>query len=520
VPDDCRRVSGIAAGIGVVAGISFIGVVEVLSRTWNSSFVYNQHLLGPGIAQMYVSLLLVPLVAGFLTAYLADTSMRRIRILSAALAGAVAAITARILPFILNPAYLVPSLLATWFQVLLLISGAMLMAAFGGLVASFLDKERSKVARDILPVAGVFIAVIVAPPLLAIAGIATGIIPPAPYSGGPPATNTDIWILKVSAAGDIEREARVNISAYDKLDALAEYPDGYAVVLTDDGQEGNKAHIYQYDEREDACGRSIVATEFGRITALVPVPEGGFLMATRTPGLIRIGPDGGLLWKESFANESRSMAPVSLLALDGGRHIAVWEDTAACFAENGTRLWKASLNTGDEIGFTPLYQAADGGVLAFPQVRDQNRTLLQAVLLDCNGTVLWRHEFGRGVYNKLLDARISSPGEYRVFYRSTTFPEDLRGSVTPTHQGYIFTLDENGGVTEDRMIPDDGEVVIPSSAGYLSVITGESEITLVLRNTAGGEVWPREWAVKTGRPSIIGIGTADGGYLIAGSTSP
>jgi len=39
------------------------------------------------------------------------------------------------------------------------------------------------------------------------------------------------------------------------------------------------------------------------------------------------------------------------------------------------------------------------------------------------------------------------------------------------------------------------------------------------RDAAGNEVWRQERAIGIDRYSFRGIGTADGGYLIAGSTA-
>ncbi len=130
------RIVGVAAGIGLLAGITLLGVVEALSRGWSGLSAYNQSLLGIGVTHESVSFLLVLFVAGFVTAYFVDTPLRRTGTLAAALTGLTAMIVARSLLFVQNPVYLVQSLLMTWLQVLLLVGGAMLVAAVGGLVAS------------------------------------------------------------------------------------------------------------------------------------------------------------------------------------------------------------------------------------------------------------------------------------------------------------------------------------------------------------------------------------------------
>jgi hypothetical protein len=530
MPDDHRRPSrvscivGAVLGIGLLAGITFLGVVEVLSRGWNGASAYNQNLGGIGITQVFVSVMLVLFLAGFFAAYSVETPKRRTRILAAAMAGAVAAITARTLLFIPDPAYLIHSLIITGPQVLLLSSGAALVAAFGGIAASFLEREESGGKRALLPVAAVAVAIVALPPLIAMAGITAGMIPPAPYSGGAPAPETDIMLLKISTGGDVAWEAKVDISAYDQPDILAECEDGYALAVTEYGQEQNTAHIIRYDGSGTIQSRSTVATGFGRVTALVPATNGGFVIASETPEIVRLDAAGEVLWRRSLADENRGMASVSLLALDDTRYVAVWEDQAACVSENRTMLWQTPLGAVGGIGHHPVYPAPEGGVLIFSEGRnvfvgDHFEVYLQAIRLDGDGTVLWKRDFGSEGIDELLGAWQTAPGQFAVLYRSTTIPKDFWGNVVQVYDDYFFVLDENGNLIEFHAVEDDGEVVIPSSDGYLSVVTGEESIMLVGRNLAGNEIWRQEHSITTDRHSIRGVGTVGGGYLITVSTT-
>ncbi len=518
-----QRIAGTAVGIGLVAGAAFLLVVEALSRCWSDPSAYNQGLLGVEITQTFVSVLLVLFVAGFLAAYVNRTAGRRTRVLAAVLAGAVAAITARTLLFVGDPVYLVQSLAATRARVLPLVGGAMLVAGFGGLLASFIENERPGGYRNLLPVAAVVVAIIAVPPFLAMAGIAAGIVPPAPYSGGAPAPMTDILVLKVSAAGEIEWEAWADIGAYDRPDTLAECREGYAIGATEYGREGSTVHILAYDEDGDACSRLAVEAGYGRVTALVPAPDGGFLVATETPGIVRTGAGGKRVWEQSFVDENHGMAAVSLLVPAGDRYVAAWGDQVVCFCDDGTRLWQVSLDTADGIGYHPICPMSDGGVLVFSEGRnvfvgDHFETYLQATRLDENGTVLWKREFGSVGLDELLGVRETASGRFAVLYRSTTFPENFWGGVETVRRGCLFTLDENGDMTDYRTVEDDGGVVVASSGGYLSIVATDAGIALVGRDAAGSEVWRQEQAIEIDLYSIRGIGTGDGGYLIAGSS--
>ncbi|MCT8337315.1 hypothetical protein FKB36_07365 [Methanoculleus sp. Afa-1] len=336
-----------------------------------------------------------------------------------------------------------------------------------------------------------------------------------------PAPETDILILKVSAAGDIKWEARVDIDAYDRPDVLAEFPGGYALAVTEYGREGSTAHILTYNEHGDARGRMNAEVGFGRVTALVPADGGGFLVATEMPGLVRVGARGEVLWERSFAGEDQGMVPVSLLA-QNGQYVAAWEDKVACFDENGTRIWQTALDAAGGIGYHPVYPAPEGGVLVFaegPDVfsGDRFEVYLQAVRLDENGTVLWTQDFGGEELNELLGARETAPGEFAVLYRSVTHSGNFWGGTERVSHGHLATLNDDGEVTGHHAIEGSGGAMIPAENGYLSVTAAGAGSTLVGRDITGHEVWRQEQPIDP--YSFRGIGTADGGYLIAGSVA-
>lgn len=60
--------------------------------------------------------------------------------------------------------------------------------------------------------------------------------------------------------------------------------------------------------------------------------------------------------------------------------------------------------------------------------------------------------------------------------------------------------------------------MVASSGGYLSFTPADAGVTLAGRDAAGNEVWRQEQPIGIDLYSLRGIGTADGGYLIAGST--
>ena len=68
-----------------------------------------------------------------------------------------------------------------------------------------------------------------------------------------------------------------------------------------------------------------------------------------------------------------------------------------------------------------------------------------------------------------------------------------------------------------RTAAEAGGAVVASPSGSLSATAADGGSTLVGRDVTGSEIWRQEQPIDL--YSFRGIGTADGGYLIAGSTN-
>ncbi|WAI02034.1 PQQ-binding-like beta-propeller repeat protein [Methanogenium organophilum] len=531
-----------SAAVGISAGAIVTGIILLFSKGWMRLNSYNQTILGIGIIHMYASLLLVLFFAGCCIPFILYNSSRRTILLHAALTGLIAAGVARILPFVGRPAYLISSLLSTIPQLLIILACGLLVVVFGGLFASFIRKDEEQGFAPLIPLAIVTIAVIILPLLLVPAGISTGIIPPTSYDTATPVSShgssmsvvayrsavydppTDLWVLKLSPEGAIEWEQTVDISTYDRADALTESPAGYAIAATESGQEYLTVHLVRFDSVGAYTRLPGTNIEFSPVTSIVPAPDDGFLLATETPEIMHITTTGETLWRKSLANGSQGMAPVSLLARDDGTFVAAWADQTACLDANGTMLWDVSP---DAIGSGPslaiLTEADNGGVLVCTEgkhIRANNQYMVYPVVvcLSADGTVMWDQSFGSGIADTLLGVWQNGTG-HTILYRTITFPKNLWGNVVHAYTSHLISLSDDGTVTGFQEIPDSGGDVIPSLyGGFLSLDTGESTITGTGYNAGGQELWTREYDVQANPYSLRGIGTTDGGYLIAVSS--
>jgi len=530
-----------SAAIGIGAGAIITGFILLFSKGWMRLNSYNQTILGIGIIHMYASLLLVLFFAGCCIPFVLHTDSRQTILLNAALTGLIAAAVARILPFVGKPAYVISSLLSTIPQLLIILACGVLVAVFGGLFASFIRKDEGQGFAPLIPLALVTIAVIVLPLLLVPAGISTGIIPPTSYDGATSAishgsgmsvvayksavsdTPTDLRVLKLSPGGDMEWEQTVDISTYDGVDVLTESPAGYVLTATEYGQEYNTMHLVRFDRDGNYTQLPDVRTGLNHVSSIIPAPDDEYLIATGAPEIMRITSTGEILWTTPLTNGSQGMAPVSLLARDDNTVVAAWADQTACLDADGTILREASP---DAFGSGPspvsLTKANNSGILACTEGRiimvDNHYTVYPvAVRLDAEGTVLWNRIFGSGVADTILGVWQNGNG-HTILYRTTTSPKDIWGKVVQAYTSHLISLSDEGTVTGLQEVPDTGGDIVPSPVrGYISVDIGDESITITGYD-AGHEIWKREYGMRANPYSLRGIGTADGGYLIAVSS--
>ncbi|KAF1078453.1 hypothetical protein [Methanogenium sp. MK-MG] len=511
-----------SAIIGIIAGVIITGLISLFSKGWWDLISYNQNLMGIEIVHMLISLLLVLFVAGCCIPFMLHTDSRRTILLHAAMTGLIAAAVARVLPFIGNPAYIISSLLSTVPQLLIILACGVLAATFGALFASFIGKDEEQGFAPLLPVAIVTVAVIVLPLLLAAGGVSTGIIPPAPYSCGPSEQPTDLSVIKLSPGDNLEWKTTVDISTYDGADTLTEYADGYAIATTEYRQESGLVHLILFDREGNYSRQPEVRTGLGQVSAIVPAPNDGFILATGRPGILRIDHKGETIWTNSLGYESHSVPPVSLLARADGSFVAAWANQTACLTDNNTVLWNTPLNTSsgpEEIFLSPA--DADGILVCTAGKHiftgEHFEIPLKAIRLDTDGTILWEQTIATGIGDTLLGVWQNPPG-HTIIYRTTTSGTDLWGKFVHTYTLHLITLDDAGTVTGLYEVEDIGRDVIPSPVrGYLSVDIGEESIA-VTGYELGQKAWENEYDLQARPYSLKGIGTTDGGYLIAFSS--
>jgi len=504
----------------------------LVSLGWLGPTSYHEGLWKLGILHLYGSFLLVFFFAGCCIPFVLPAGERKTVLLHAALAGLIAAAVARIIPPYENPAHLLSSLLSVWPQLVILLATGMLVSAAGGLFGSFIKRDEAQGGAPLLPVAAVIIAAIILPPILGDVGISTGIIPPYPQTGGvsviaygssQSGAPTDIRVLKLSPAGVVAWDRTVDISTYDGADAVTGYAGGYALAMTEYGQDSATVHLVLFDRDGTVSRQDAFAARFGRVSSLIAAPDGGLLMATEAPEIIAIDSMGGVVRTTTPGDGSGGMAPVSLVARDDGTVVAAWTNHVACLAGDGTVLWEASPPA---IVFGPflslLSPAEDGGVLVCSegrQIKAGGGYVVHpvAVRLGADGTVLWETRFGSGGAETLLGVWQTGSG-HTVLYRTTTVPTGPGGSVVAAYTAHLLTLGENGTVTGLREVEDTGGAVIPSpGGGYLRVDAGEAALTATGYD-AEGPLWTQEYDVRANPTSVRGTGTSDGGYLIAVSS--
>ena len=262
----------------------------------------------------------------------------------------------------------------------------------------------------------------------------------------------------------------------------------YGVCLLRTDPSGTPTSVRTYDMSLDGYGQ-------GAITAMVQLPDGGFIVAGAAPQLFfgRINADGSVAWAQSVAG-SYNFATEIILTSDGnfvftGKRQGNAYDAFVIKADlAGGIIWSSFYGSAVENSefFTSIVETPDGGFLAYGYWNYNLYYMdLLAVKLDAAGGVQWSKRYGPTEVNTyLLSDRISptADGGYvltgtKNVYPTNTFEPlvmkiDAAGSVVWSRKWEALTSTSGLGVTNfhvlHRIMPDQSMLVLLGAVGYPS----------------------------------------------------
>jgi hypothetical protein len=278
--------------------------------------------------------------------------------------------------------------------------------------------------------------------------------------------------------------------------------------------------------------------------AVVTTADGGYVVAgaTRSFGaggsdawVVRLDAAGNIVWQRTFGAAGDDRAQSVQATSDHGFIVAGWQTV------NGARLpWVMKLDDGGNVLWqrvvsetpeeaTSVQQTHDGGyvvaghVLPFVVGPVPKRYPAWVRKLDAGGNVLWQKSYGGSEWERAQSIQTTADGGYVASGDTATLGGGWFGA-------WVFKLDAEGNVgwsrnyggarTEEasavQPTPDGGYVTAGRTQSYG---VGGYDAWVLKLDATGGIAWQRTFGGAGDDAAQSVELTADGGYLVAGSTA-
>jgi peptidoglycan/xylan/chitin deacetylase (PgdA/CDA1 family) len=273
--------------------------------------------------------------------------------------------------------------------------------------------------------------------------------------------------------------------------------------------------------------------------------DGGYIIAGYTYSfgaghcdvyLIKTDSAGNEIWQKTFGGNGFDVGYSVQQTSDGGYIIAgdttLYEWGPFCVYliktnSNGDEQWQKTFSSGSEVSEgLSVQQTADGGYIiaggtySFVEPPDSDVYLIKS---DSAGNLQWQKTFG-GSGSSHYGQSVQQTTDDGYIIVGETF-----SSATDNIDVYLIKTDSTGNEiwqkTFDRDYRDYGSSVQQTlDGGYIitgytySFGTGYCDVYLIKTDSAGNEIWQKTFSRNGGDSGTSVRQTADGGYIITGST--
>jgi hypothetical protein len=231
-------------------------------------------------------------------------------------------------------------------------------------------------------------------------------------------------------------------------------------------------------------------------------------------GSVRITSDGGYIIAGSTTRVDQEYSDATLIKTDAYGQIE-WSQWY------GEEEWSE--------GFAEVVPTDDGGYIAVgshqnSQAKDEPNVFV--VRTDANGKLLWQKSFGRTPFkpDSGSDLIPTGDGGYLIAGRSTTAQDENAYIIKIDANGNLLWDKVYGGSAGEnaasiKATGDGGYIFLGSTSSYKSGGTGDYDFYLVKIDAAGNVIWEKNYGGSDWDRGVSVIVTNDGGYLMAGWTA-
>lgn len=344
---------------------------------------------------------------------------------------------------------------------------------------------------------------------------------------------SDAWVVRVNSAGTIVWQKALGGTGEDQVLAITKLTDGGFVVAgitySNDGDvSGNHGASDLWVVKLNSTGNIVWQKALGGSDV-----EWGFgITATTDGGIVAVGREQSNDGDVTGNHGGLFSSDFWVVRLNNAGHL-VWQKTLG-----GTRIDEAFAVTAlSDGGFavTGFTRSSNGDVTG---LHGTDFTDIWVVKLDVSGNLVWQKALGgsRDEFARTITA--TADGGLVVAGRAQSNNGDVSGLhdeddkddiwvVKLTGTGTIVWQKPLGGNAVDEAFAitatDDGGYVVAglteSNDGDVSGNHGRSDVWVVKLNGAGKLIWQKTYGGTGYDAGRAMVPTADGGYLVAGSTT-
>ncbi|MCB2408920.1 T9SS type A sorting domain-containing protein [Hymenobacter sp. BT178] len=288
--------------------------------------------------------------------------------------------------------------------------------------------------------------------------------------------NSDVWVLKLDAAGNKIWDRTVGTSSPDNFQTLCQASDGgYVLAANSNGNalgdktQPSKGGLDMWIIKLDANGTKLWDKVYGGtshdvVTKMVPTPDGGFLLCgysesgisgdktEATKGgmdfwVVRIDANGTKLWDKTYGGSGYEELRGAALTSDGGFVVCGGSVSGISGDKSqgtrggvdfwvlkldaaGTKQWDRTIGTGGDEQALDIKQTADGGYVMLGNTGagisgDKTQPSKGAydawvVKIDASGNLLWDRSLGGLEEDGASSLLVASDGGILVYANSNS----------------------------------------------------------------------------------------------------
>jgi len=322
---------------------------------------------------------------------------------------------------------------------------------------------------------------------------------------------------------------------------------GYDVYLVKTDPNGDSVWQKTFGGSDEDVGYSVQQTY-----------DGGYIIAGTTHSfgagsedvyLIKSDPNGDSIWRKTFGGDANDYGYSVQQTTDGGYVIAGVTDSFGAGSSDvyliktdsaGNLLWQKTFGGDLYDEGRSVQQTTDGGfiITGYTESFGTEGCDVYLVKTDPNGNQKWEKTFGLGDEDRGYSVRQTSDGGYII--AGMTYSVSFDPFVV-TYDAYLIKTDANGnsqwqktfGAGDWDWYVEGRSVQQTSDGGYIIAVTAymiffgvgspsrvEYEIFLVKTDPNGNSQWEKNFGVSWQDFVNSVQQTSDGGYIIAGTTSP